>query len=61
MSRLINKGSFNVVFFYHGLFDTFWTWVIHGPGESMAFQARDSGYDVFMGNYRGVYPRKLFT
>jgi hypothetical protein len=59
MSRLVNKGSFNVVFLQHGIFDTCWTWIIHGPGESLGFETRDSGYDVFMGNYRGIYPRKL--
>jgi len=25
----------------------------------MAFAAKDSGFDVFLGNYRGVYPRKV--
>ena len=39
--------------------DTNLTWLVHGPGESLGFEARDSGYDVFLGNYRGVYPRKL--
>jgi len=34
------------------------TWLIHGSGESLGFEARDSGYDVFLGTYRGVYPRK---
>jgi len=59
MSRLPHKTSFNVVFCQHGIFDTVWTWLIHGMGESLGFQARDSGFDVFMGQYRGVYPRKL--
>ena len=59
MSRLKNEGSFNVVYFQHGLCDTSFTWLVHGPGESLGFEARDSGYDVFLGNYRGVYPRKM--
>ena len=25
----------------------------------MGFEASDAGFDVFLGNYRGVYPRKL--
>lgn len=28
-------------------------------GESYAFVASDSGYDVFLGNYRGLFPRKV--
>lgn len=39
--------------------DTNLTWLVHGPGESLGFETRESGYDVFLGNYRGVYPRKL--
>mmetsp|Transcript_24675 Transcript_24675/g.38382 ORF Transcript_24675/g.38382 Transcript_24675/m.38382 type:complete len:145 (+) Transcript_24675:951-1385(+) len=30
MSRLPNKGKFDVVFLQHGIFDTCWTWLIHG-------------------------------
>lgn len=59
MSRLKNQGSFNVVYFQHGLCDSSFTWLVHGLGESLGFEARDSGYDVFLGNYRGVYPRKM--
>ena len=25
----------------------------------MGFVASDAGFDVFLGNYRGIYPRKL--
>ena len=25
----------------------------------MGFEALESGYDIYMGNYRGVYPRKV--
>ena len=59
MSRVPNKMSFEVVFFMHGVFDKCWTWLCHGPGESIGYEARDAGFDVFLGNYRGVYPRKL--
>ena len=59
MSRVPNKMTFEVVFFMHGIFDKSWTWLCHGPGESIGYEARDAGYDVFLGNYRGVYPRKL--
>jgi len=49
----------NVVYFQHGIVDSNTTWIVHGPGESIAFASRDDGYDVFMGNFRGVYPRKV--
>jgi hypothetical protein len=59
MARLENKNSWDVVYFQHGICDTNYTWLVHGSGESLGFEARDSGYDVFLGNYRGVYPRKM--
>ena len=59
MDRIINRMSFNVVYFQHGIFDSSWSWVIHGVGESYAFLASDNGYDVFLGNYRGLFPRKV--
>lgn len=35
------------------------TWVVHGPSDSIAYQAHESGFDVFLGNFRGIYPRKV--
>lgn len=35
------------------------TWIVHGPTDSIAYQAHESGFDVFLGNFRGVYPRKM--
>ncbi len=34
------------------------TWVVHGPSDSVAFQSHEAGFDVFLGNFRGNYPRK---
>ena len=34
------------------------TWIVHGPSESMAFNIHEAGYDIFLGNFRGTYPRK---
>ena len=35
------------------------TWIVHGPTQSISYQAHEQGFDVFMGNFRGVYPRKM--
>ncbi|CDW78671.1 ab-hydrolase associated lipase region containing protein [Stylonychia lemnae] len=59
MNRICNKESYNAVYFQHGVLDNSLTWVVHGPSDSIAYQAHESGFDVFMGNFRGVYPRKL--
>eukprot|EP00347_Sterkiella_histriomuscorum_P015983 403354949 len=59
MNRICNKQSYNAVYFQHGVLDNALTWVVHGPSDSIAYQAHESGFDVFMGNFRGVYPRKI--
>ena len=41
------------------MLDNAQTWVVHGRDTSAAYLAHQLGYDVFMGNFRGVYPRKL--
>ena len=35
------------------------TWIVHGPASSVAYQAYEQGLDVFLGNFRGIYPRKV--
>lgn len=32
---------------------------MHGPSDSVAYKAHEAGFDVFLGNFRGVYPRKM--
>jgi hypothetical protein len=59
MSRICAKASFNVVYFQHGVVDNSLTWIVHGPNDSIAYQAHELGFDVFLGNFRGVYPRKM--
>ena len=59
LHRVANKGALNVVYFQHGVLDNAQTWVVHGRDKSAAYLAHQLGYDVFMGNFRGVYPRKL--
>ena len=32
---------------------------MHGPTDSISYQAHEAGFDVFLGNFRGVYPRRM--
>ena len=38
--------------------DTAHSWIVQG-NKSSAIQAHSLGFDVFMGNFRGVFPRKM--
>ena len=58
MNRIPQPLSFNVVYFQHGVIDNSATWVSLGPADSIAYQAQEAGFDVFLGNFRGNYPRK---
>ena len=59
LDRISNESALNVVLFMHGVLDSAQTWVVHGRDKSAAYLAHKSGLDVFMGNFRGNYPRKL--
>lgn len=59
LDRIVNKGVFNVVLFMHGELDSARMWVANGQDRSAAYMAHRNGFDVFMGNFRGVSPRKL--
>jgi Partial alpha/beta-hydrolase lipase region len=59
LHRIANRESFNVVYFQHGVLDNSVAWVLHGPHHGIAqLVSEELGCDVFMGNFRGVYPRK---
>jgi len=54
LERLPNPGSKKVLFMQHGVMDSSFTWVANGADASLAFQAHNEGYDVFLGNFRGA-------
>ena len=59
MNRIKKQDSFHVVYFQHGVLDNALTWVLHGPSDSIAYKTCDAGFDVYLGNFRGIYPRKI--
>jgi len=48
-----NSRSKGVVFIQHGFMQNSESWVVRGPGKSLAFTLVDEGYDVWFGNNRG--------
>ncbi|KAG6508910.1 hypothetical protein ZIOFF_034292 [Zingiber officinale] len=58
LERIPRRDSGKVVYLQHGIFDTSMGWVSNGVVGSPAFAAFDQGYDVFLGNLRGLVSRE---
>lgn len=58
LERIPRRDSKRVVYLQHGLLDSSLGWVSNGVVGSQAFAAYDQGYDVFLGNFRGLVSRE---
>ncbi|CAO2818380.1 unnamed protein product [Amaranthus hypochondriacus] len=58
MERIPRHNSRKAVYLQHGVFDSSMGWVSNGVVGSPAFAAFDQGYDVFLGNFRGLVSRE---
>ncbi|XP_078153224.1 uncharacterized protein LOC144548438 [Carex rostrata] len=58
LERLPRRDSQKVVFLQHGILDSSMGWISNGVVGSPAFAAHDQGYDVFLGNLRGLVSRE---
>jgi len=58
LERIPRPSSQKVLYLQHGMFDSSLGWVSNGVVGSQAFAAFDQGYDVFLGNFRGLASRE---
>ncbi|TYI53473.1 hypothetical protein E1A91_D11G006500v1 [Gossypium mustelinum] len=58
LERLPRRDARKAVFLQHGILDSSMGWVSNGVVGSPAFAAFDQGYDVFLGNFRGLVSRE---
>ncbi|XP_072968894.1 uncharacterized protein [Typha angustifolia] len=58
LERIPRRESQKVVYLQHGILDSSMGWVSNGVVGSPAFAAYDQGYDVFLGNLRGLVSRE---
>ncbi|XP_015692877.1 uncharacterized protein LOC102716135 [Oryza brachyantha] len=58
LERIPRHDSHKVVLLQHGILDSSMGWVSNGVVGSPAFAAYDQGYDVFLGNLRGLVSRE---
>ncbi|XP_058732320.1 uncharacterized protein LOC131603885 isoform X2 [Vicia villosa] len=58
LERIPRRDARKAVYLQHGVFDSSMGWVSNGVVGSPAFAAYDHGYDVFLGNLRGLVSRE---
>ncbi|KAK7314516.1 hypothetical protein VNO77_33042 [Canavalia gladiata] len=58
LERIPRRDSRKAVYLQHGVLDSSMGWVSNGVVGSPAFAAYDQGYDVFLGNFRGLVSRE---
>lgn len=58
LERIPRRDSQKVAYLQHGVLDSSLGWVSNGVVGSPAFAAYDQGYDVFLGNLRGLVSRE---
>ncbi|KAE8724983.1 STOMATAL CYTOKINESIS-DEFECTIVE 1 family protein [Hibiscus syriacus] len=55
---IARRDARKAVILQHGIMDSSMGWVLNGVVGSPAFAAFDQGYDVFLGNFRGLVSRE---
>ncbi|XP_044466246.1 lipase member N-like isoform X2 [Mangifera indica] len=58
LERIPRRDARKAVHLQHGILDSSMGWVSNGVVGSPAFAAYDQGYDVFLGNFRGLVSRE---
>ncbi|XVF53942.1 hypothetical protein PTKIN_Ptkin05aG0140900 [Pterospermum kingtungense] len=58
LERIPRRDAQKAVYLQHGILDSSMGWVSNGVVGSPAFAAFDQGYDVFLGNLRGLVSRE---
>ncbi|CAM8932639.1 unnamed protein product [Rhodiola kirilowii] len=58
LERSPRRDSKKVLYLQHGILDSSMGWVSNGVVGSPAFAAYDQGYDVYLGNFRGLVSRE---
>ncbi|XP_048617364.1 lipase member M isoform X3 [Brassica napus] len=57
-TSICRRDARKAVYLQHGILDSSMGWVSNGVVGSPAFAAYDQGYDVFLGNFRGLVSRE---
>lgn len=58
LERIPRRDARKAVYLQHGILDSSMGWVSNGVVGSPAFAAYDQGFDVYLGNFRGLVSRE---